>query len=118
MATLVFCALTAGGAPVLTRTYTRVYVQLDAWASTIPHTCVGCGRPHVHAGDACAVPSCGKPLPAGETVYAVMQTGGPGAPEPQPCEANPALTTADCHHAEQWVCWRHVRADDGPVRVR
>jgi hypothetical protein len=42
---------------------------------------------------------------------------GRDAPEPVPCEVNPQLTTADCHHAEQWVCWRHIRPDDGPIKI-
>lgn len=91
--------------------------MLDAWASTIPHDCRGCGKGHVHAGDECAVPRCREPLAALEEVYAVMQTGGPDAPDPVPCLINPARTTAECHHAEQWVCWRHV-LHDGPIRAR
>jgi hypothetical protein len=102
---------------VLTRTYTKTFIQLNDWASTIPHECIGCGKPHAHVGDACAVPSCAAPLLAGQTIYAVIETGGPDAPEPAPCEVNPNLTTATCHHAEQWVCWRHIRPDDGPISI-
>jgi hypothetical protein len=93
------------------------FAVLDAWASTIPHDCVGCAKPHVHVGDLCAVPRCQAPLPAGVTVYAVLssQTGVPDGPPAIPCRVNPALTTAQCHHAEQWVCWRHIRPGEGPV---
>ena len=99
------------------RTHTKTYALLTAWASTVPHDCKGCGKPHFHAGDLCAVPRCQEPVLAGETVYSVTETGGPDAPEPVPCQTNPALTTADCHHAEQWVCWRHVQPDRGPITV-
>jgi hypothetical protein len=102
---------------VITRTHTKTFTLLDDWAATIPHDCKGCGKPHVHVHDLCAVPSCGGLLHRGEQVYAVIQTGGPDAPEPVPCEVNPQLTTADCHHAEQWVCWRHIRPDDGPIKI-
>jgi hypothetical protein len=98
----------------ITRTHTRTWPQLNAWASTTPLAADAPGG-GVRAGDLCAVPRCGDLLRADQTVYAVTETGGPDAPEPQPCEVNPALTTADCHHAEQWVCWRHVHADRGPV---
>lgn len=100
------------------RTHVKTYALLNAWASTTPHDCKGCGKPHVHAGDLCAVSRCAEPLPANETVYAVTETGRADAPEPQPCRSNPALTTADCHHAEQWVCWRHIRPDDGPITIK
>jgi hypothetical protein len=102
----------------LTRTHTKTYALLTAWASTLPHECADrTGHVHVHAGDACAVPRCGEPMPASETVYAVTEVGESDAPEAIPCRTNPAITTADCHHAEQWVCWRHVRPDDGPITV-
>lgn len=98
---------------------TGSFALLDDWAATLPHDCVGCPQPHVHVGDPCAVSRCGAPLPAGEQVYAVIssQTGVPDGPPAVPCEVNPALTTAQCHHAEQWVCWRHIRPVQGPIRV-
>lgn len=98
-----------------TTTHTKTFVLLTAWASTIPHDCVDCGGVHVHVGDLCAIARCRQPLLAGQTVYAVCETGDPDAPPAVPCETNPQLTTAECHHAEQWVCWRHIRPDDGPV---
>lgn len=94
------------------------FAILDAWASTIPHDCVGCPKPHVHAGDPCAVPRCAAPLLSGETVYAVLQVGREDGPPAITCETDPALTTAQCHHAEQWVCWRHIQPADGPTLVR
>lgn len=102
---------------MLARTPTKVYVMLDAWASTIPHECRGCPQVHVHVGDLCAVPRCREALLPGEEVYAVIQHGGPDAPEPQPCRINPVRTTTECGHPEQWVCWRHVR-HDGPISAR
>ena len=96
---------------VLTRTYTKTFTLLNAWASTTPADYGNMPR----AGDPCAVPSCGQPLVANEEVYAVIEIGGPDAPEPAPCLHGP-LTTAECGHpCGQWVCWRHVRPDDGPV---
>lgn len=84
---------------VLGRTHTRTYVVLDAWAETLPHVCApGCTKPHVHAGDVCAVGDCGEALPAGQVVYATVELDRdrPG---------------------ERWVCWRHIRPDDGPIAV-
>jgi hypothetical protein len=40
----------------------------------------------------CAVKNCGKPLRLREECYGVTQLEG-------------------------WVCWRHIRPDDGPIRV-
>jgi hypothetical protein len=76
----------------LTRTHTKTYTLLDAWASTIPWDCLiretHCCHPvHDHSpmvNDPCAVKDCGKPLLDGEECYAVTQLEG-------------------------WVCWRHVR---------
>ncbi len=99
---------------MITRTHAKTYALLSAWASTTPADYGSMPRP----GSPCAVPSCGQPLKANEVVYAVTETGGPDAPEPIPCTSDPTLTTADCHHAEQWVCWRHIRPDDGPTVTR
>jgi hypothetical protein len=97
----------------ITRTHTKTFTLLSAWASTTPADYGSMPRP----GSPCAVPSCGRPLKANEAIYAVTETGGPDAPQPIRCTANPALTTADCDHAEQWVCWRHIRPDGGPITV-
>lgn len=103
----------------VTRTHTKTYVLLNAWASTVPWTCDTPGHTHSPmVGDPCAVPRCREQLQAHETVYAVTETGGPDAPEPIPCTSDPSLTTAECHHTEQWVCWRHIRPDDGPIVSR
>ena len=87
---------------MLTRTYTKTYAIMGAWASTIPHGRRDCPNPcpavHVHAGDECAVPDCDETLLPREECYAVTELSkdGPG---------------------EHWVCWRHVRPDDGPIRI-
>jgi hypothetical protein len=94
-----------------TRTHTKTFTQLSSWASTTPADYGDMPRP----GSPCAVPRCGQPLKANEIIYAVTETGGPDAPEPIPCTSNPELTTADCGHGHQWVCWRHIRPDDGPI---
>lgn len=88
-----------------------VKTKLNAWASSFPWA-DGDHTPMVN--DPCAVPRCGQPLRAGEEVYAVVESGGPDAPGSVPCLYGP-LMTADCGHAEQWVCWRHVRPNEGPV---
>lgn len=93
------------------RTHTRTWPLLNAWASSFPWTD---GDHSAMVGAPCAVPRCGEPLAAGEEVYAVLETGGPDAPESIPCRYGP-LMTLNCGHAEQWVCWRHVRPDAGPV---
>lgn len=102
---------------VLTRTHTKTFVVLNAWASTVPWKYRDRPTTMAVVGDPCAVLRCRKPFIDGEVVYAVIESGGPDAPEPQPCTTDSTLTTADCGHAEQWVCWRHVRPDDGPIRV-
>lgn len=96
----------------LTHTYTKTFTLLNAWASTTPADYGDMPR----VGDECAVPSCTEHLRENEVVYAVIETGGPDAPEPALCKSGP-LTTAECGHAEQWVCWRHVRPDEGPIRI-
>lgn len=83
----------------LTHTYTRTYTLLDAWASTLPWDCLirdtnCCSSTHDHSpmvNDECAVRGCGHELRDGEECYAVTQFDG-------------------------WVCWRHIRPDDGPIR--
>lgn len=71
-------------------TYTKTYTLLDAWASTSPKER---GEPYPPMeDDPCAVESCQKPLRAREEVYAVTQLEG-------------------------WVCWRHVRPNEGPIRT-
>lgn len=94
----------------VTRTHVKTFTLLHEWASTTPADYGNMPR----VGDPCAVPRCGAPLQDNEAVYAVIESGGPDAPEPIPCRYGP-LTTAECGHAEQWVCWRHIRPDDGPV---
>jgi len=79
-------------------TYTKTYALLDPWAETLPWECAT----HAHnpmANDPCAVEDCDELLRAGEVCYAVVEL--------------PRLP--DGH--ERWVCWRHVRPDDGPIRV-
>jgi hypothetical protein len=81
---------------------------LHAWASTTPADYGHMPRP----GSPCAVPSCRKPLLADQTVYAVIEHGGPDAPEVVPCLHGP-LTSAKCGHTcGGWVCWRHVDRND------
>lgn len=89
------------------RTHTKTYETYDAWAETIPWDCLirdtGCiSSTHDHspmANQPCAIAKCAKPLLPDETCYAVTQ-----------------LERGEDGH-EQWVCWRHVRPDDGPVRA-
>jgi hypothetical protein len=102
----------------VTRTHTKTYVLLDPWASTIPWDCLVrdtrcCHPTHDHdpmVGDPCAVEDCRKSLLADETCYAVVQYRRISGPLPQ----NPAGRVRD---REQRVCWRHVRPDDGPIKV-
>ena len=76
-------------------THTKTYGLMHPWAQTTPHDhpAEGCTAVHVHVGDPCAVPDCGKPLLANEACYAVIELPheGPG---------------------ENWVCWRHIHPDD------
>jgi len=84
----------------LTRTHTKTYALLDAWAETTPHACEpGCAKPHAHVGDECAAEQCDEPLLAHETCYAVTQLD------------------RDTNGREPWVCWRHIRPDHGPIRA-
>jgi hypothetical protein len=81
----------------LTRTYTKTYALLDAWAQSFPWDCrarsTSCAsKTHDHSpmvGDVCAVESCDEPIRERESCYMVVQVEG-------------------------WVCWRHVHPDDGP----
>lgn len=80
---------------VLTRTYTKTYALLSAWASTFPWTCTD----HNHSplvGDLCAVEDCRESLVAGEECYYVTELPRRNG-------------------VEQAVCWRHVRPDGGPI---
>lgn len=90
---------------VLTRTYTKTYALMDPWAETTPWDCLvretGCiSATHDHnpmVDQPCAAPQCDELLKIGETCYAVTQLD------------------RDENGREQWVCWRHVRPDDGPI---
>lgn len=103
----------------LTVVHTRTYTLMHPWAETIPWDCLirptNCcaGPEHDHdpmADDPCAVRDCQKPLLAGETCYAVTELDRVTGPPPQ----NPSGRVRE---REQWVCWRHVRPDDGPLTV-
>lgn len=86
-----------------TCTYTRTYALMGAWAETTP-----VARDHkstyqgAREGDPCCAPQCEELLRAGETVYAVTELGRE--------DANPG-------RGEPWVCWRHVRPDEGPITI-
>lgn len=90
----------------MTFTYVKTFTLMDAWASTIPWDCLVrstdcCSSTHDHSpmvDDPCAVDSCHEPLREDETCYAVVELGRIG-------------------DREQWVCWRHVRPDEGPIRI-
>jgi hypothetical protein len=89
---------------MITRAHTKTFALMDAWASTIPHDrrdCEDpCPKPHVHAWDVCAAPQCNEHLLLNEVCYSVLQVQSP-----------------DTERGELWVCWRHVRPDEGPIRV-
>ena len=91
----------------LAHTCTRTYALMDPWAQTTPWDCLirptTCiSRTHDHdpmVNDPCAVTDCGHLLRDREVCYAVTELGrGKDGREP-------------------WVCWRHVRPDDGPIRI-
>jgi hypothetical protein len=96
---------------MITHTYTKTYAIMNAWASTIPWDChvrdTGCVHPtHRHtpmANAPCAVAECAQPLRVDETCYAVVEL--------------PAAIGADGYSHQQWVCWRHVRPDAGPIKA-
>lgn len=85
----------------LTRTHTKTRVILNAWAETTP---VSEDSPShykgARVGDQCTWPPCGEHLRAGETVYSVV--------EQDRADALPGRN-------EPWVCWRHIRPDEGPL---
>lgn len=91
----------------ITVTHTKTYALMDAWASTLPWECLirdtGCCSPtHNHtpmADDPCAVDDCDQSLLPRQECYAVTQL------------------ERDENGREQWVCWRHVRPDGGPITV-
>lgn len=82
---------------IITRTHTKTYALMNAWAQSFPWDCLirptGCVSPtHQHTpmvDDPCAVDDCRKPLRDREACYRVTEQGG-------------------------YVCWRHVHPDDGP----
>lgn len=82
----------------ITRTHTKTYALMDPWANSTPWDPTTCRKPcnHTmpHAGDPCAVDDCRKPLLADEVMYKVTQMS-----------------------QDDYVCWRHVRPDDGPIKV-
>jgi hypothetical protein len=83
--------------PALTRTHTKTYALLTAWASTIPWTCTDPAHSHSPmARQPCAIGDCREPLRADEECYYVTEL--------------PRIDSV-----EQAVCWRHVRPDDGPI---
>lgn len=85
------------------RTRTKTYALYNAWAETIPYEK---DAPDYKTGprvdDPCCEPQCDETLHAGEVVYAVTELGRE--------HANPGRN-------EPWVCWRHVRPDQGPITV-
>lgn len=82
------------------RTHTKTYVLMNAWAETAPHACEpGCDKPHVHVNDPCDAPQCDEPLLANESCYSVTEL------------------ERDAKGREPWVCWRHIQPDGGPTRV-
>lgn len=84
----------------LTHTYTKTYALMNAWAQSFPWDCLiretSCvSATHGHAvmvDQPCAVEDCRKPLRDREVCYRVVEVDG-------------------------YVCWRHVRPDDGPLLV-
>lgn len=87
----------------MTRTHTKTFVTYGAWAETTPHKRDAPGFDRAaREGDPCCEPQCDEHLRADEVVYAVVELGRE--------DANPGRN-------EPWVCWRHVRPDQGPVKV-
>lgn len=88
-------------------THTKTFELLDPWAETTPWTCriaaTECiSQSHNHspmANQPCAIERCAEPLLPDEVCYAVT-----------------SLERLPNGH-EPWVCWRHVRPDDGPIRA-
>lgn len=89
-------------------TYTKTFALLNPWAETTPWECLVrptdcCSPTHDHSpmvNDLCAVDGCAEPLLEGEVCYAVTE-----------------LRRAPDGVHPQWVCWRHVRPDEGPIKV-
>lgn len=87
----------------ITRTHTKTYALYNAWAETTPvESDAPEGYRGARVGDLCCEPQCSHHLRVGETVYAVTgldrEHANPGRNEP-------------------WVCWRHVRSDQGPLTL-
>lgn len=89
-------------------THTKTFNLLNAWAETTPWDCLiretGCiSKTHDHSpmvNDECAWGGCDELLREREVCYAVIELKrAPGAKH------------------EPWVCWRHVRPDEGPITV-
>ncbi|MEV7011562.1 hypothetical protein [Streptosporangium sp. NPDC051022] len=88
---------------MLTRTYTKTYTLMHAWAETVVHTKNTIGVSKAVREDApCCAPECDELLVAGEVAYSPVEL--------ERTHANPG-------RGEPWVCWRHIRPDDGPLRV-
>lgn len=88
-------------------THTKTYALMNPWAETLPWDCLvrqtGCvSSTHDHnpmVDQPCSAPQCDEPLKANEVCYSVTEL------------------ERDENGREPWVCWRHVRPDDGPIRT-
>ncbi|WP_047892556.1 hypothetical protein [Micromonospora sp. RV43] len=82
---------------VLTRTHTKTYALMSAWAQSFPWDCLirdtDCSSAthdhHPMVDQPCAVENCREPIRDRESCYMVTEQKG-------------------------WVCWRHVHPDEGP----
>jgi hypothetical protein len=84
-------------------TYTKTYTIMDAWAQTVPHAKDDPRFPQAaREGDPCCAPQCDEVLRADEVAYAPVHLDR--------AMANPG-------RGEPWVCWRHIRPDQGPIRI-
>lgn len=89
---------------MLTHTRTRTYTLMHAWAETTVSTGDTPGVPHAaREDDPCCAPRCDELLVAGETAYSPIELG---------------REHAALGRREPWVCWRHIRPDDGPLTMR
>ncbi len=96
----------------------RTFTKLSPWAETTPWDCLirptrCCSPTHDHStmvGDPCAVPECAAPLVEDEVCYAVTELDRIESPPLQ-------RQDGPVREQEQWVCWRHVRPDQGPIRA-
>jgi len=87
----------------MTRTHTKTYTLMGPWAETTPHRRNAANFERAaREGDPCCAPQCDELLRADEVVYAVVEL--------EREDANPG-------RGEPWVCWRHVRPHEGPVKV-